>query len=70
MSAEPVHVPLLLGMGLRSLSVPPSIAFEIKRVCRSVSMSHCEEIAKHALSLGSAREIDLYLAEEFQKLPI
>ncbi|MCH5375716.1 MAG: phosphoenolpyruvate--protein phosphotransferase, partial [Planctomycetes bacterium] len=70
MSAEPVHVPLLLGMGLRSLSVPPSIAFEIKRVCRSVSITHCKEIAKHALSLASAREIELYLTEEFQKLPL
>jgi phosphotransferase system enzyme I (PtsI) len=69
MSAEPVHVPLLLGMGLRSLSVPPSIAFEIKRVCRNVTLAHCKEIARHALSLDSAQEIDLYLTEEFQKLP-
>jgi phosphotransferase system enzyme I (PtsI) len=70
MSAEPVHVPLLLGMGLRSLSVPPSIAFEIKRVCRSVTLPQCEEIARHALSLGTAHEIDLYLTEEFRKLAV
>jgi phosphotransferase system enzyme I (PtsI) len=68
MSAEPVHVPLLLGMGLRSLSVPPSTVLEIKRICRSVTLTHCREIAEHAMSLSSARVINQYLQEEFEKL--
>jgi phosphotransferase system enzyme I (PtsI) len=69
MSAEPVHVPLLLGMGLRSLSVPPSTVLEIKRVCRSVTFTHCREIAERAMTMSSAQEINQYLQEEFDKLP-
>jgi phosphotransferase system enzyme I (PtsI) len=69
MSAEPVHVPLLLGMGLRSLSVPPATVLEIKRVCRSVTLTQCREMAERAMTLSSAQEINQYLQEEFDKLP-
>jgi phosphotransferase system enzyme I (PtsI) len=69
MSAEPAYVPLLLGLGLRELSVPSSIIPELKHVCRSITVAQCEQIAQHAMSLDSAREIDTYLREEFQKLP-
>ena len=34
MSGNPVYTMLLLGMGLRQLSVPPSTIPEIKKVCR------------------------------------
>ena len=69
MSAEPAYVALLLGLGLRELSVPSSAVPELKHVCRSVTITQCEQIARHAMSLNSAQEIDTYLREEFQKLP-
>jgi phosphotransferase system enzyme I (PtsI) len=69
MSAEPAYVPLLLGLGLRELSVPSSIVPELKHVCRSVTIDQCEQIARQAMAMDSASEIDAYLRKEFEKLP-
>jgi phosphotransferase system enzyme I (PtsI) len=59
---------LLLGIGLRELSVPPSDIPEIKRVCRAVTVAQCEAVAATALRLDTAREVDDYLKGELQKL--
>jgi hypothetical protein len=42
---------------------------ELKHVCRSVTITQCEQIARQAMSLDNAAEIDVYLREEFEKLP-
>jgi phosphotransferase system enzyme I (PtsI) len=68
MSADPVYTMLLLGLGLRSLSVPPSAVPEIKRICRSVTIEQCETVAHRALGMDTAREIDNYLWEELRKV--
>jgi len=68
MSGEPAFTMLLLGLGLRSLSVPPSAVPEIKRICRSVSIPACEQVAHRALGMESAREIETYLRQELRKV--
>ena len=45
MSGNPVYTMLLLGLGLRQLSVTPGALPEIKKVCRSVTMAQCEAVA-------------------------
>jgi phosphotransferase system enzyme I (PtsI) len=68
MSSAAVYTMLLLGMGLRELSVPPSSIPEIKRVCRSVTLAECEAIAARCRSLDNAPDIEALLHEELQKL--
>jgi len=68
MSAHAAYTMLLLGLGLRELSVPPNALPEIKRVCRSVTVAQCEAVAAQALTLDSASTIETFLREEFQKL--
>jgi phosphotransferase system enzyme I (PtsI) len=68
MSGEPAYTMLLLGLGLRSVSVPPSAVPEIKQICRRVSMPQCEEVAHRALAMDSARQIDTYLREELRRV--
>jgi len=68
MSGSPTYTMLLLGLGLRQLSVRPSAIPEIKKVCRSVTIPHCEAVAKHAMSLENARDVKNYLKEELKKL--
>ena len=68
MSGAPLYTMLLLGLGLRSLSVTPSAALEVKRVCRSVNLQQCQEVARRVLSLESARDVKTYLREELSKL--
>src|SRR5262249_48323178 len=57
MCGNPLYTMLLLGIGLRSLSVTPAAVPEIKRVCRSVSLSQCERVAEQVRSLETARDI-------------
>ena len=68
MSGEASYTMLLLGLGLRVLSVPPSAVPEIKQICRKVSMTQCLEVAQRALAMESAREIDAYLREELRRV--
>jgi phosphotransferase system enzyme I (PtsI) len=67
MSSSTVYTMLLLGMGLRQLSVTPSAIPEIKRVCRSVTIPQCEAIAARALALENARDVKNLLKEELKK---
>ena len=68
MSGSAANVLLLLGMGLRSMSVPPSAIPEIKKTCRSVTIAQCEAIACRVMQMDHAAEIDAYLIEELKKI--
>jgi phosphotransferase system enzyme I (PtsI) len=68
MSTTPRYIPLLLGLGLRSMSLPPSAIPEIKQVCRSFNIKQCGEIAKRAMLLDSAREVDTFLTQEIRQV--
>lgn len=66
-SGQPAFAMLLLGMGVRALSVPPSLIPEIKKLCRSVSLPDCEAIYECAMGMETAGEIKTYLHEELRK---
>ncbi len=68
MSGNARYTMLLLGLGLRALSVPPFAIPEIKKVCRSVSIQECRKVAARAVSMDSAAEIEKYLREELKKI--
>ena len=68
MSGNPMYTMLLLGMGLRSFSVTPAAVPEVKRVCRSVSIEHCQRVAEYACTLEGAREVKTFLKEELSKV--
>ena len=68
MSGNPTYTMLLLGMGLRQLSVTPSVLPEIKKAIRSVTIEHCEAVARRALTKENARDIKSYLKEELKKV--
>jgi phosphotransferase system enzyme I (PtsI) len=67
MSGNPQYTMMLLGMGLRSLSVTPAAIPEIKQVCRRVSMATCQRVAERALQLESASDVRTYLKEELTR---
>jgi phosphotransferase system enzyme I (PtsI) len=67
MCGNPMYTMLLLGIGLRSMSVTPAAIPEIKQVCRRVSIATCERVAARALQLESARDVRAYLKEELTR---
>ena len=68
MSSEPRFIPLLIGMGLRTLSVTPISIPEVKDLIRHVSVEQAEEIARHALTLDVAKDVENYLLGELARL--
>jgi phosphotransferase system enzyme I (PtsI) len=68
MSGNTLYTMLLLGMGLRRLSVTPSAIPEVKKVCRTVTIPQCEAVADRAMTMENARDIKNYLREELGKI--
>lgn len=68
MSGSVLYTQLLLGLGLRQLSVPPSSIPEVKQVCRSVSVAECRSIADRALEMDSAREVKNFLRDQLSRV--
>jgi phosphotransferase system enzyme I (PtsI) len=62
------HTMLLLGLGLRSLSLVPSAIPDIKRVVRVIDLKHCERVARKAGSLDSERQVLNYVRDETRKV--
>jgi len=57
MGGEPLYAMLLLGLGVRSLSMPPHQLPEIKRVIRATRDDRARELAAEVLGLDSAAEV-------------
>lgn len=66
MSSNSLYTMLLLGLGLRRLSVTPSVIPEIKKICRSVTVADCEEVARRAMTMENARDIKSFLKGELK----
>jgi phosphotransferase system enzyme I (PtsI) len=70
MAADPVMVPILLGMGLDELSMSPAAVPEVKKLIRSFTMEEAREMKRHAFSLSTAWEIENYVyGEAMKKFP-
>jgi phosphotransferase system enzyme I (PtsI) len=59
---------LLIGLGLRSLSVTPARIPYLKRAIRSVDIPMCERLARTAGSFDSERQVTDYLREKARRL--
>lgn len=59
---------LLIGLGLRTLSVTASSIPRLKRLVRSVNVHQCERIAKHAMTFDSEAQLSAYLRDRARKI--
>ena len=67
-AGEAVYTMLLLGLGLRTLSLVPSQIPLIKRVIRSVDIPYCEQLARKVGSFDSERQVLNTLRDELRKI--
>lgn len=67
MAADPFAVPLLIGLGLESFSVSPSMIPQIKKIIRSISYEEAKKLADKCLSLRLEKEINEILHEFYSK---
>ena len=68
MASEPEYIMLLLGMGVRTLSVAAPMIPEVKQIIRSVTMEDCNSVARKILGMNSERQITTYLRNATRKI--
>lgn len=57
MAADPIAVPLLLGLGVRILSMAPAMLPQIRAVVRKTSLAGAQALAEDALKAETAAEV-------------
>ena len=67
MAGDPLASLLLLGLGLDEFSVSPIVLPEIKHIIRSVRFEEAEQIARWALEMATAEEVEDFLHEVMTK---
>ncbi len=68
--ADPLVVPLLLGLGIQALSVAPSLVDETRARVRSLSFAECRDVARKAVTLGSIEDVwELVRSRVLPELP-
>ncbi|MBN1436768.1 MAG: phosphoenolpyruvate--protein phosphotransferase [Sedimentisphaerales bacterium] len=68
MASEKDYLPLLLGLGITTLSLAPPMIPEIKKAIRSMSMEQCRAIARKAMGFDTDKQTISYLRAEMQKI--
>lgn len=68
MASDPLFIVILLGLGLRQLSMTPVVIPRIKRIIRAIRYSEAKQIADKMLELPTAREVEEYALEKMASL--
>ncbi|MCA9081955.1 MAG: phosphoenolpyruvate--protein phosphotransferase, partial [Planctomycetaceae bacterium] len=68
MSSDPKYLPLLLGMGIRQISVTPHAVPTLKDMIRRLTIEEAESIFSRVRTFETARDIDLFLKKEHDRL--
>ena len=68
MAGSPMYCELLIGMGLRQLSMAPKDIPEIKKIVRSTSIPRCEKIARKVMRFDADRQVLNYLRDKLREI--
>jgi phosphoenolpyruvate-protein kinase (PTS system EI component) len=66
LASEPLAAPILIGLGVRGLSVVPNVIPELKSLVRQRRLEEYEKLARSVLGEGSAASVRT-IAVEFRK---
>jgi phosphoenolpyruvate-protein phosphotransferase (PTS system enzyme I) len=67
-AGDPFYTELLLGLGLRALSVAPGEILGVKQRIRAVDLGEARAVARAAVELGTSGEIEDLLAKRLLRL--
>ena len=68
MGGEPLFAMLLLGLGVRQLSMPPHQLPEVKRVIRGIRLEHATALANEVLKQDSSQAVLQMVQETLQRV--
>jgi phosphocarrier protein FPr/phosphocarrier protein len=64
LASEPAAVPILIGLGVKELSVVPTLVPQLKSLIRTLTVEACRTLAQRALAMDTAEAVRT-LANEF-----
>ena len=67
-ASDPEYIMLLLGMGVRTLSLAPPMIPEVKQIVRSVSIEECNHLARKVAVMDSQRQIKNYIRDAASRI--
>lgn len=67
MAADPLAVPLLVGLGMDSISVSAASVPTVKKIVRSIRYDDVKKLAEECLKFSSEKEIRTMLTQFFEK---
>jgi phosphoenolpyruvate-protein phosphotransferase (PTS system enzyme I) len=68
LGADIEYAILLVGMGLRVLSITPHSIPEVKKVIRSIDLNEAQKVARRVMSFEHSQQILSYLRDETRKV--
>jgi phosphoenolpyruvate-protein phosphotransferase (PTS system enzyme I) len=68
MAGEPLYTLLLLGLGLNTFSMNGPDIPEVKKIIRSTTLKHAQQVARRVMSFDSERQVMHFLREETRKI--
>jgi len=68
MAADPLAVPVLVGLGLREFSMHPPALPIVRSLVRAMTLREARRIAHKALALSTAKAVEEYLLEQLSGL--
>lgn len=67
MAGKPLYIPLLVGLGIDSLSMTAQSIPRVKKMVRAISAKEAEKIAEEVFNFDTASEIEYYLTEKIKE---
>ncbi len=67
-AADPLMIPFLIGVGIRSLSLAPARIDEVRSLLGRLDIAEAQEVARRMLAIRKVREMEAYLLELAQRL--
>lgn len=68
MAADPLAVPVLVGLGLEEFSMHPPALPVVRRLIRGLSFREAQRMARRALAMATAKEVEEFLLEQLSSL--
>jgi len=62
MGGEAAYTVLLLGLGVRELSLTPAVIPRVRHLVRTLTLARCRSVAAHCRRLATADEVDAFLS--------
>lgn len=67
MASDPIAIPLLIGLGLDSLSVSPALIPVTKQIIRNITYEETQKVVENCLAVTTEKDIKKILSDYFDK---